>query len=135
MTNYVRFGKTTPGWKQAGAVGQEVYGGALAYILTSSAYKRFTSVPVVVFADYPIYQAEYQLTSKTSGYVIIRLAGTASCYCRVRLLAKSGSLPTVDLYDEDLPDSDPLKPSEIAKTYQDYQVQGHLRLRLEWNRD
>ena len=123
------------GWKQAGSVGQEVYGGALAYILTSYAYKRFTSVPVVVFADYPIYQAEYQITGKTSGYLVIRLAGTASCYCRVRLLAKSGVLPTVHLFDEDVPDSEPLKPSETAKTYQVYEVQGHLRLRLEWNRD
>ncbi|QHV95335.1 hypothetical protein [Spirosoma endbachense] len=123
------------GWKQAGAVGQEVYGGALAYILTSYAYKRFTGVPVVVFADYPIYQADYQVTRKTSGYLIIRLAGTASCTCRVRLLAKSGTLPTVQLFDEDIPASEPLKPSETAKTYQEYQVQGHQRLRLVWTRE
>ena len=122
------------GWKQAGAVGQEVYGGALAYILTSYAYKRFASVPIVVFAEYPIYQSEYQVTNKTSGYLIIRLAGTATCQCRVRLLARSGSLPTVRVYDEDVTDSDPLKPSETGKTYQEYQVQGHQRLRLEWQR-
>ncbi len=122
------------GWKQAGAVGQEVYGGALAYILTSYAYKRFAGVPIVVFADYPIYQSEYQVTDKTSGYLIVRLAGTAACQCRVRLLARSGSLPTVRVYDEDVTDSDPLKPSETAKTYQEYRVQGHQRLRLEWQR-
>ncbi len=123
------------GWKQAGAVGQEVYGGALAYILTSYAYKRFPGVPVTVFADYPVYQAEYQSTTKTSGYAIIRLAGTKSGTCRVRLLAKSGTLPTILLYDEDQPGSPPLKPAETAKTYQDYSVQGHLRLRLEWKRE
>lgn len=123
------------GWKQAGAVGQEVYGGALSYILTSYAYKRFASVPIIVFADYPIDQANYQITGKTSGYLILRLAGTASYTCRVRLLAKSGVLPIVVMYDEDAPDSDPFTPSEIAKTYQEYQVQGHLRLRLEWSRD
>ena len=122
------------GWKQAGAVGQEVYGGALAYILTSYAYKRFASIPIVVFADYPIYQAEYQVTNNTSGYLIIRLAGTATCYCRVRVLARSGSLPTVTVYDEDAADRDPLKPGETGKTYQEYQVQGHRRLRLEWHR-
>ncbi|MFD2934097.1 hypothetical protein [Spirosoma flavum] len=92
-------------------------------------------MPVVVYADYPIYQAEYQLTSKTSGYLILRLAGTATYYCRVRLLAKSGALPTVHLYDEDVSDSDPLKPSETAKTFQECQVLGNQQLRLEWNRD
>ncbi|QDK77165.1 hypothetical protein EXU85_00570 [Spirosoma sp. KCTC 42546] len=122
------------GWKQAGSVGQEVYGGALAYILTSYAYKRFPDVPIMVFLDYPVYQAEYQLITKTSGYAVIRLAGTSSCTCRVRLFAKSGTLPTLYLYDEDAANNEPLKPSETAKTYQEYQVQGHLRLRLEWNR-
>lgn len=120
------------GWKQAGAVGQEVYGGALAYILTSYAYKRFASVPVIIYADYPVYQAEYQLISKTSGAVIIRLAGTRACTCRVRLLTEHRILPTVRLYDEDGQDKGPLQPVETAKTYQEYCVQGHLRLRLEW---
>ncbi|RYG54929.1 MAG: hypothetical protein EOO01_00100, partial [Chitinophagaceae bacterium] len=92
------------GWTQAGEVGQEVYGGAMAYIMTTYAYKEFAGVPVVIFSDYPIYQAEYQLTDKNSGYVVVRLAGTPDCQCRVRLLPKNRKLPSVQLFDEDDPD-------------------------------
>ena len=122
------------GWKQVGAVGQEVYGGALAYILTTYAYKRFAGVPVIIFSDYPIYQAEYQVTGKQRGFAVIRLAGTSECPCRVRLMAKGRSLPTVHLFDEDAPGSDPIKPAKKDKTYQDYQAQGHQRLRIEWSK-
>ncbi|CAN5366698.1 hypothetical protein BH09BAC4_BH09BAC4_04960 [soil metagenome] len=48
------------GWTQAGTVGQEVYGGALSYILTTYSYKRFSDVPVILYSEYPIYQADYQ---------------------------------------------------------------------------
>ncbi|MGA0557936.1 hypothetical protein ACO2Q8_14860 [Larkinella sp. VNQ87] len=121
------------GWKQAGEVGQEVYGGALAYILTTYAYKSFQGIPVVVFSDYPIYHAEYELLDKESGYVVIRLAGTADFTCRVRLLAKGKTLPTVSLFEEDKPDSPALKPVEKTKKYVDYRVQGHQQLRMEWS--
>lgn len=121
------------GWTQAGEVGQEVYGGALAYILTTYAYKEFADMPVVVFSDYPIYQAEYRLTGKRSGYAVIRLAGTADCQCRVRLLPKNRKLPTVQLFDEDNPGGSALKPVEKTGQYYDYRVQGNQRLRVEWN--
>lgn len=122
------------GWTKAGEVGQEVYGGALAYILTTYAYKRFTPVPVVVFSDYPIYQAEYQADDKDGGYVLIRLAGTADYSCRVRLLAKSRELPTVRLIDDADPTNTPLTPTETTRHYADYTVPGDKRLRIEWQR-
>ncbi|MEZ0542834.1 hypothetical protein [Fibrella arboris] len=122
------------GWKQAGAVGQEVYGGALAYIMTTYAYKRFEQVPVIIFSDYPIYHADYQGEDKNAGYVVIRLAGTADYQCRVRLLAKGRELPQVQLIDEDDADNQPIKPLEETKQYQDYRVQGNKRLRVEWSR-
>jgi len=122
------------GWTQAGTVGQEVYGGALAYILITYAYKRFPSVPVLIYADYPIYQAEYQSDNKEKGYVVIRLAGTEGYTCRVRLLARSRELPPVKLIDEDDPTGKPIRPAEKTSQYQDYQVPGHKRLRIEWSR-
>lgn len=122
------------GWTQAGEVGQEVYGGALAYILTTYAYKRFAPVPVVVFADYPIYQAEYQAEQKDSGYMIVRLAGTADYTCRVRLLAKTRELPTVRLLDAADPTNTPLEATETTRHYADYTVPGNKRLRIEWAR-
>lgn len=122
------------GWKQVGEVGQEVYGGALAYILTTYAYKRFTNVPVIVYCEYPVYQAEYQITEKQSGYVILRLGGTADYSCRVRLLAKGRQLPEVRLLDEDDPDKKPFVPISQDTNFQEYQVKGRLRLRVEWSK-
>lgn len=120
------------GWKQAGDVGQEVYGGALAYILTNYAYKRFDQVPIIIYADYPVYQAEYQIESRSRGYVVIRLAGTADGSCRVRVLATGRALPPVQLFDEDKPGSRAIRPTETGKDFQEYQVKGHQRLRIEW---
>ncbi|GAB3928520.1 hypothetical protein [Larkinella terrae] len=121
------------GWKQAGEVGQEVYGGALAAILTTYTYKRFEKIPVVIYSDYPIYHSEYEMTDKKQGYVVIRLAGTADFQCRIRLLPKNRSLPSVQLFDETAPGSSPLKPVESTKQYQEYRVRGNQQLRIEWN--
>ncbi|RRB09317.1 hypothetical protein [Larkinella rosea] len=121
------------GWSQAGEVGQEVYGGALAAILTTYTYKRFEKIPVVIFSDYPIYHTEYEFTDKQQGYVVIRLAGTADFFCTVRLLPKNRSLPDVRLFDESVPGSAPLKPVESAKQYREYRVRGNQQLRMEWN--
>ncbi|MFD1139799.1 hypothetical protein ACFQ4C_01705 [Larkinella insperata] len=120
------------GWKQAGEVGQEVYGGAMPYILTTNAYKQFQNIPVIIFSDYPIYHAEYEFTEKNKGYVVVRLAGTSDCTCQVRLIAKSRSMPTVQLYDEDAPDSPALEPVKKADRYCEYRVSGSQRLRMEW---
>ncbi|UFH52180.1 hypothetical protein [Spirosoma sp. KNUC1025] len=122
------------GWKQAGAVGQEVYGGALAYILATYAYKRFDHVPVLIYCDYPIYQAEYQITGKDSGYAVLRLSGTADYTCNLRLVAKGRQLPNVQLLDEDDNTKAPFKPREQDKQHQEYVVKGHLRLRIEWTK-
>lgn len=122
------------GWKQAGAVGQEVYGSALAYILAAYTYKRFDNVPILIYCDYPIYQAEYQLTGKDSGYAVLRLSGTADYSCRVRLLAEGRQLPSVRLLDEKDKSDQPLEPTEKDKTYQEYIVKGSQRLRVEWSK-
>ena len=124
------------GWKQAGSVGQEVYGGALAYILATCAYKRFENVPVIIYCDYPIYQAEYQITDKDSGYAVLRLSGMAGYRCRVRLLAKGRQLPNViKLLDEDDSTGEPFTPTEQDKHHQEYEVKGNIRLRVEWTKN
>ncbi|MFC5408331.1 hypothetical protein ACFPMF_03365 [Larkinella bovis] len=121
------------GWTQAGEVGQEVYGGALAAILTTYAYKRFEKIPVMLFSEYPIYHSEYELINQRQGYLVIRLAGTSDSVCRVRLMAKNRTLPAVQLYDEDEPGSPPLKPVEQTKSFLEFRVRGNQRLRAEWN--
>jgi hypothetical protein len=121
------------GWQQAGAVGQEVYGAALAFIMTSYAYKRFEQVPFLVHSEYPIFQADYELLDEDSCYAVYRLAGTAQGSCRVRILAEGRrQLPALRVYDEDETSAKPLKPIEATKAYQDYQVSGNFRLRVVW---
>ncbi|UHG94240.1 hypothetical protein [Spirosoma oryzicola] len=122
------------GWKQAGTVGQEVYGGALAYILTTYSYKNFDDVPVIFYAEYPICQADYQLVTKDSGYAVYRLGGTAENKCRIRLLAKGRQLPQLQMRDEDNQTGDPLSPIHQDKNYQEYEVPGNLRLRVDWTK-
>lgn len=120
------------GWKQVGAVGQEVYGGALAYILTTYTYKRFEGVPVIVYCDYPIYQADYQLTDKYHGYAVFCPSGLPDYTCHVRILAKGRSLPTIHLFDEDSDIPEPFVAISKDKTYQEFSIPGNLRFRLEW---
>lgn len=122
------------GWKQAGTVGQEVYGGALAYILTTYAYKRFEDAPVFLFSEYPILEAEFQLNDKQNGFLIYRIGGTAEGNCRIRVLAKGRQLPTVQVFDADGPSLDRLEPLEQDKTFQSYQIPGNRRLRIEWTK-
>ncbi|WP_080057230.1 hypothetical protein [Spirosoma aerolatum] len=120
------------GWKQVGAVGQEVYGGALAYILTTYAYKRFEGVPVIIYCNYPIYQADYQIIDRKSGYAIFCLSGLPDYTCQVRILAKGSKLPAIQLLDEDSDSPKPFMVTSKDKTYQEFTVPGNLRLRLEW---
>ncbi|GAB3939751.1 hypothetical protein GCM10028805_00630 [Spirosoma harenae] len=122
------------GWKQVGTVGQEVYGGALAYILATYSYKRFNDVPVIIYCEYPVYQAEYQLLDEQRGYAVLRLSGTADYTCRVRLITAGRQLPDVLLMDEDDPTRKPFEPTEQTNQYQEYQVKGSLRLRVEWSK-
>ncbi|GAB3807560.1 hypothetical protein GCM10028819_44670 [Spirosoma humi] len=122
------------GNKQAGSVGQEVYGGALAYILTTYAYKRFGEVPVVVFSEYPIGQSEYELMADGSGKAYYQLTGHTDIDCQVRLLARERHLPSeLHLSDDDDLSGEPLRPLEQDNQQQVYQVRGNMRLRIDWH--
>ena len=122
------------GWTQAGTVGQEVYGGALAYILTTYSYKRFSDVPVAMYSEYPIYTSDYQMIDKDSGFAVYQLGGTAQGGCRIRLLAQSRQLPMVRLSDEDGDVNEPFSPTESGKDFQEYHVPGNMRLRVDWSK-
>lgn len=122
------------GWKQAGTVGQEVYGGALAYIMTTYAYKQFGSVPLILFCDYPVIHADYQLTGKDEGYCTYRLGGPENYTAQIRLIAKGRQLPQVSVFEEGATDK-PLKPIEQQHGYQTYHVSGNQHLRVEWQKE
>lgn len=121
------------GWKQAGTVGQEVYGGALAYIMTTYAYKQFGDVPLIFFCDYPVTHADYQLTDKDQGYATFRLGGPATYTAQLRLIAKGRQLPQVRVVEDGATDQ-PLEPIEQQHGYQTYHVPGNQHLRVEWQK-
>lgn len=121
------------GWKQAGTVGQEVYGGALAYIMTTYAYKHFGDVPLILFCDYPVIHADFQLTGKDKGYSTFRLGGPAHYTAQIRLIAKGRRLPQVSVFENGVADQ-PLKPIEQQHGYQTYHVSGNQHLRVEWQK-
>lgn len=121
------------GWKQAGTVGQEVYGGALAYIMTTYAYKQFGDVPVILFCDYPVIHADYQLTGQDQGYATFRLGGPATYTAQVRLITKGRQLPQVSVFEDGATDK-PLDPIEQHTAYQTYHVPGNQQLRVEWQK-
>jgi hypothetical protein len=95
-------------------------------------YKRFEDMPLTLYCDYPIYQAEYELSGKGSGYAIFRLAGTADYTCRLCLLPRGRQLPLVSLFDERDDTNEPLMPTGQDKNYVEYQVPGNLWVRVEW---
>lgn len=120
------------GLKKAGSVGQEVYGGAMPYILTTYAYKRFDPMPVMLFCEYPIYHAEYDILGPKQGYALFRLGGVAEFTCRVRVIALGKSLPLIQLFDATT--DEPIPPQDEARQYQEFIVQGDQQIRLEWSR-
>jgi len=123
------------GWQKAGTVGQEVYGGALPYLLTTYTYHRFKGVPVDVYCNYPITQAEYRILDNKHGYASYQLAGTADRTAQVRLIYRSRSLTNVSLSfmdDDALPS--PVVPIEETRQYKQYEVRGNQQIRVEWSR-
>ena len=56
-----------PGLDQAGQVGQEVYGSALALILTTRSYHRWKKVPFMVWCETPLSSVEFEIDPKTRG--------------------------------------------------------------------
>lgn len=72
---------------KAGQVGQEVYGAALALILASRSNHRWKGIPLTVWCNAPIRQAEFEKGDGNRGSLSFRIAGSPECRYDLRLLS------------------------------------------------
>jgi hypothetical protein len=75
------------GWKQAGQVGQEIYGSSVSFVACASSYLNYTNAPIMVFSEYPFLEDKGEFAPDGSGTIEMRVG--------VRRIspAKSESLP------------------------------------------
>jgi hypothetical protein len=75
-----------PSSETAGQVGQEVYGAALALVLSTRSYHRWKNVPFTLWCDAPLCDCGFTLPTKVSpGTLTLTLRGTPQCKYIVRL--------------------------------------------------
>lgn len=122
------------GWQQSGQVGQEIYGAASALVLTAQAYLRQPSVPFQILSEYPAIHSDYKSDRRGSGELHARLSGDERLTCRLRLEAKRGRLPRVELFvgDEDRPRVASGKRSSLSR---EYTLPGGSDVRIVWRRE
>jgi hypothetical protein len=90
------------GWKQAGQVGQEVYGSSVSFVACATAYLNYPNAPIMVFCEYPILDHKGLFLPDGSGTIELRLGGSPDLSCKVRVLAKGSmqSLQRVSVHRE-----------------------------------
>jgi hypothetical protein len=119
------------GWKQAGQVGQEVYGSSVSFVSCVSAYLNYANAPIMVFCEYPILDDDGQFAPDGSGTIELRLGGTPELFCKVRVLSKSSMefLQRVSVQTETNGASiQPTTPRN--QSFTEYQVSGNSKLRI-----
>jgi hypothetical protein len=116
------------GWSQSGQVGQEVYGSAASFILTSYAYVNKPDVPFLVHAEYPVLHSDFRLLDRR-GEVNVTLSGRSG-RCRVHLIAKGAELPRHELVR--LSDRSKCSPLHTGRSRAEFEVDGGERYRVIW---
>ena len=76
------------GWKQAGQVGQEVYGSSISFVACVGAHLNYANAPIMVFCEYPILDDEGQFAPDGRGTIELCLGGAPELFCKVRILPK-----------------------------------------------
>jgi hypothetical protein len=71
---------------KAGQVGQQVYGAALALILTTRSCHRWKDVPFQVWCNAPVFDAEYHAEQDDEGSLVVSIAGSPKCHYDLRLI-------------------------------------------------
>ncbi|MDR6198048.1 hypothetical protein [Siphonobacter sp. SORGH_AS_0500] len=120
------------GWQQSGQVGQEVYGAAMAFVLTSYAYHSFPKVPFQIFVEYPVFRADFLSESSKEGKVTLVIGGSDLGTCKLRLLSPKGILPyTQCLVGEDKNEVTPCN-EDHAHTFREYELRGGTEVTLTY---
>jgi hypothetical protein len=119
------------GWKQAGQVGQEVYGSSVSFVTCVSSYLNYANSSIMVFSEYPILEDKGLFTSDGSGIIEMRLGGTPDLSCKVRVLAK-GSMELLQRVSvETKSNKAVVVPTQaLEQSFTEYQVTGGSDLRI-----
>jgi hypothetical protein len=120
------------GWKQAGQVGQEVYGSSVSFVACVSSYLNYANAPIMVFSEYPILEDKGQFASDGRGIIEMRLGGTSDFSCKVRVLAK-GSMELLQRVSvETKNNKTAVAPTQwLDHNFTEYQVAGSSELRIK----
>jgi hypothetical protein len=114
------------GRKPAGEVGQEVYGAAAAFILTTTSYVNRKELPFLIRTDYPVIDFDFRRTPR-GGEASIKLAGDPRFGCRLTILPRQTGT-TVVLKDA----SGHLIRGRKSRGRNSYEVKGGDSYQLAW---
>jgi hypothetical protein len=119
------------GWKQAGQVGQEVYGSSVSFVACVSSYLNYANAQIMVFSEYPILEDKGQFASDGSGIIEMRLGGTPDFSCKIRVLAK-GSMQLLQRVSVEAKNNKTAValPQALDHNFTEYQVAGGSELRI-----
>lgn len=112
------------GWQQSGQVGQEVYGAAVAFVLSSYAYVSFPQVPFQVFVEYPIFHADFLSQSTKEGKITLIIAGSSPGTCKLRLISFKGALPYTQCQIREGNEEIRPRDEDHAHTFREYEIPG-----------
>jgi hypothetical protein len=120
------------GWKQAGQVGQEVYGSSVSFIACVSSYLNYANSPIMVFSEYPILEDNGHFAADGSGTIEIRLGGSPDLSCKVRILAKEPLELSQHVSLEMKSTIATIAPSQrLEQSFAEYRVAGSSELRIK----
>jgi len=118
------------GWKQAGQVGQEIYGSSVSFVACASSYLNYANAPIMVFSEYPILEDKGEFASDGSGTIEIRVGGTPDFSCKIRVIAK-GSMELMRRVSVETKNKVAVAPIQrLQQSFIEYQVAGSTELQI-----
>jgi hypothetical protein len=118
------------GWKQAGQVGQEIYGSSVSFVACASSYLNYADAPIMVFSEYPILEDKGEFACDGSGTIEMRVGGTPDFSCKVRVIAK-GSVEIMQRLHVKIKNKAAVaRCQRLQQTFTEYQVAGSSELQL-----
>jgi hypothetical protein len=118
------------GWKQAGQVGQEIYGSSVSFVACASSYLNYASAPIMIFSEYPILEDKGEFASDGSGTIEMRVGGIPDFSCKIRVIAKGSMDLTQRLHVKIKNKAAVARYKRLQPTSTEYQVTGGSELQL-----